>query len=243
MVRVRSSEPSLKAWVFGGAGENYAVPIPASGEKGKQFKDHVKEILIQDRFHHSLDNCFIISSDEMPRFCWAFVMKSDKSYEFLTLFTLAVEIRQDLNGSNLHKKAYMDTQKKTFEGDAHAENEVEFEDSAALGGIARSNAILHRLLDTTSISTTGLACMKSSSARGYKRVATFLTFMYGMTNLVTSDHPAIDSEPSPSLTLLRLHESRMRQQNKHTKLEAQSLVIQYRPRNIHHPQSHSIHIN
>ena len=112
LVRVRSSGPSLKAWVFGGAGEKYAVPILASGEQGKQFKNHVMEILIQDRFHHSLDNCFIISSDDMPRFCWAFVMKSDKSYEFLALFTLAVEIRQDLNGSNLLKKAYMDTQKK-----------------------------------------------------------------------------------------------------------------------------------
>ena len=31
--------------------------------------------------------------------------------------------------------------KKNLEGDAHAENEVEFEDSAALGGIARSNTI------------------------------------------------------------------------------------------------------
>ena len=70
--------------------------------------------------------------------------------------------------------------------------------------------------DTTSTSTTKLACMKSSSAWGYKSVATFLTFMYGMTNLATSHDPAIDSEPSPSLTLLRLHESRMRRQNKHT---------------------------
>lgn len=30
---------------------------------------------------------------------------------------------------------------KTLEGDAHAKHEVEFEDSAALGGIARSNTI------------------------------------------------------------------------------------------------------
>lgn len=132
LVRVSSCGRSLSAGTFGACGGGHAVPILAEGHHAERFSRHVMEfIMLRDyAASSSSENCFVIAREDLPRFCWALLVKNLEWDEPLSRLTFAIEVRHYVDVPAAQGEAAAKSQNKV-EGQACVDDAVGVEENAA----------------------------------------------------------------------------------------------------------------
>lgn len=145
LIRVSSSGRNSSSGAFGGNGKGHALPILATEDHAKRFTRHVMEIVMLRDYvpnfatwdgSRYFENCFIIASDDLPRFCWILFVNNSQGWEedeLLSRLALAVEIRHDMDVSTTQGETTTGNG-SNFEYEVHNEDKAKLEGEAASGG-------------------------------------------------------------------------------------------------------------
>lgn len=144
LLRVSSSGWNLSSRAFGGDRKGHALPILAIEDHAQRFTRHVMEIVMLRDYESNFatmdgscysENCFIIASDDLPRFCWILFAKNSLGWEedvLLSRLALAVEIRHDMDVSIIQGETTTGNE-SNFEYEVYNEDKAKVEGEAASG--------------------------------------------------------------------------------------------------------------
>lgn len=140
LVRINSSGQSLSEDSLHRTKNGDTVPILASKDYAKRFTRHVMEVVMLQDFEspfelsscHS-ETCFVIASDDIPRLCWNLLSTNTSKNRTLSQLTLAVEVRHDMDVSDINGDPCMENQDKT-------QNQVYKEGGAAASDKTSNNS-------------------------------------------------------------------------------------------------------
>lgn len=138
LVRVSSMQGTLSDF-FVWNGDDYAAPLLAREDHAKRFTRHVMEVVMPHNSEspwsiefgpYPSEDCFIIASNDLPRFCWFLLMNSHSWNPALSELTLAIEIRHPMDVSTTQEDATTENE-NTVKDDAYSEDEAKTEGEAA----------------------------------------------------------------------------------------------------------------